>query len=76
MAIDNGQTVLYVKLQKAMYGCLGSMLLFYDNLVSYLKSKVFIINPYDPCIDNMMIDGNQMTTKCHIENLNISHVEK
>jgi hypothetical protein len=30
----NNQSILYVKLQKALYGCLRSALLFYEKLVS------------------------------------------
>ena len=76
VAIDTGWMVLYFKLQKTLYGCLISMLLFYDNLVSYLKSKVFIINPYDPCVSNMIINWNQMTTTWHIDKPKILHVDK
>jgi hypothetical protein len=34
----NNQPILYVKLQKALYGCLRSALLFYEKLVGDLKS--------------------------------------
>ena len=45
VTIENIKTVLYVKFQKALYGYLRSALLFYENLVSDLKSRGFIINP-------------------------------
>ena len=48
--VENGWTTLYVKLQKALYGCLRSALLFYEKLVSYLKSILFIVNSYDTCV--------------------------
>ena len=35
--IENGHMVLYVKLQKEMYGCLKRVLLFYEKLVSEPK---------------------------------------
>ena len=57
--IENGRTVLYVKLQKAIYRCLRSALLFYEKLLSDLKSKGFIINPYDPCVSNTMVNGGK-----------------
>ena len=47
VTIENIKTVLYVKFQKALYGSLRSALLFYENLVSDLNSRGFIINPYN-----------------------------
>ena len=45
VTIENGRTVLYVKFQKELDGCLRSALLFYENLVLEMKSRGFIINP-------------------------------
>ena len=39
VTIENGWMVIYVKLQKALYGCLRSVLLFYEKLVSEPKLK-------------------------------------
>ena len=33
VTVENERTVLYIKLQKALYECLKSALLFYENLV-------------------------------------------
>jgi hypothetical protein len=46
----NNQPILYVKLEKALHGCLRSALLFYEKLVGDLKSQGFELNPYDPCM--------------------------
>ncbi len=43
-----GSAILYVKMQKAIYGLLRSALLFYKKLVSGLESTGFKANPYDP----------------------------
>ena len=48
--LDNGVTVLYVKIKKAIYGLLNSELLFYLKLATDLKNNYLIINPYDPCV--------------------------
>ncbi len=40
--------IMYVKMQKAIYGLLRSALLFYCKLVGYLEGKVFVLKPYDP----------------------------
>lgn len=58
-----GEPVLYIQLEKALYGIMKSALLFYQKLVTDLQSIGFILNPYDPCIANKMINGQQMI-KC------------
>ena len=40
-----------------------------------LKSRGFIINLYDPCVYNMMVNGNQITIKWHVDDFKISHVD-
>ena len=37
VTIDNGWMVIYVKLHNSLYGCLRSVLLFYENMVSESK---------------------------------------
>ena len=72
----NGEAILYVTLQKALYGCLKSALLFYKKLVSEITGLGFELNPYDPCVANCMINGKQMTLTWHVDDLKISHVDK
>jgi hypothetical protein len=64
----NNQPVIYVKLQKALYGCLRSALLFYLKFVGDIESQGFALNPYDPCVANKVINGhgrgrNHVTTR-------------
>ena len=66
--------VLYVTLNKLLYVYLRSTLLFYKQLVTYMRGKGFELNLYDPCVSNKMIRGNQMTVFWHVENLKFSHV--
>jgi hypothetical protein len=35
----------------------------------------FIINPYDPCVANKIVNGNQLTLRWHVDDLMISHVD-
>jgi hypothetical protein len=69
----NNQPILYVKLQKVLYGCLRSALLFYENLVGDLKSQGFELNPYDPCVANKIIEVNQFTINWHVGDIKMSH---
>eukprot|EP00957_Ditylum_brightwellii_P054951 4164505-Ditylum_brightwellii.AAC.1 len=71
---DN-KPVLYIQLQKALYGCLKSALLFYKRLLEDLQSYGFEVNPYDPCEANKMIRGKQMFVCWHVDDLKISHVD-
>ena len=67
--------VIYVNLNKFLYPCLQSALIFYQNLSSDMRKKGFAINPYDPCMANTMVNGKHMTVTWHVEKLNISHVK-
>ena len=75
MSNDTGKAVLFVRLQKALYVCLKSALLFYEKLVGYLEAYGFRINPCDPYVVNKMVGRKQLTVCWHVENLKISCVD-
>ena len=54
---ENGKKVIYVQLVKALYGCVESVLLWYELYSTTLQKMGFEINPYDKCIANKMING-------------------
>jgi hypothetical protein len=66
-----GTAILYVKMQKALYGLLRSTLLFYNKLVADLESDGFVLNPYDLCVANKVVDGKQMTVCWHVDDLKV-----
>jgi hypothetical protein len=68
-----GKPVLYVQLEKALYGMMKSALLFYRKLVADLRSIGFVLNTYDPCVANKIIDGHQITVCWHVDDLLIGH---
>jgi hypothetical protein len=70
---SNNQPVLYGKLQKALYGCLRSALLFYLKFMADLESNEFEINPYDPCIANKVINGKYFSVLWQVDDIKISH---
>ena len=65
----NEQPVLYVRLNKALYGLLRSALLFYMKLRKDLEAIGFKVNPYDPCVANRMFRGKQQTVIWHVDDL-------
>ena len=69
----DGRKVLYIKLCKALYGCLKSALLFYKKLWGDLRDNGFVMNSYDPCVCNKVVNGTQMTITWHVDDLKISH---
>jgi hypothetical protein len=76
ISIDRkGTAILYVKMLKAMYRLLRSALLFYRKLGKDLEGNGFKLNPYDPCVANMIINGKQMTVCWHVDDLKVSHVD-
>lgn len=69
--------MLYVKLRKAMYGCMRAARLWWKDLSTYLVEELgFQINPYDSCVVNKTIDGEQCTIIWHVDDLKISHKSK
>ena len=56
-----------------MYGLLKSALLFYRLLVGDLTKNGFILNSYDPCVANKMVDRKQMTVIWHVDDLKVLH---
>jgi hypothetical protein len=66
------KSVLYVKLDKALYGCIESALLFYKHLSKALHDLGFNPNPYDPCVFNKEVNGKQCTICVHVDDLKIS----
>ena len=70
-----GQPRIYCKLNVALYGTLKAALLFWKKLTESLKMRGFVINPYDWCIANKLINGKQCTIVWHVDDLKISHAE-
>jgi hypothetical protein len=70
---ENGQKVLYVHVKRAIYGMLVSAMLFYKKFVTDLTNNGFELNPYDPCVANKVVEGEQLTASWHVDDLMASH---
>jgi hypothetical protein len=74
--VYEGKTkALYVRCNKAIYGCVMSGLLWYELFTSVLIAHGFQLNPYDLCIANATIAGSQCTVGWYIDDTKISHVD-
>ena len=69
----NGKRILYVKVLRAIYGCIESALLWYELYVKTLKGMGFKLNPYDRCVANKVIHGKQCTIAWYVDDNKLSH---
>jgi hypothetical protein len=53
-----------VELTRALYGLIESAKLWNDHITATLLHADFTQNPYDPCVFNMLYDGEQILLDC------------
>lgn len=70
---DKKQKFLYGRLQKAVYGTLLAAVIFYNKLSKHLQDDGFVMNAYDECTFNKMVDGEQLTVQFHVDDLKALH---
>jgi hypothetical protein len=74
--VHEGKTkALYVRCNKAIYGCVVSGMLWYKLFSQTLEQHGFTINPYDFCVANATIEGTQCTIVWYVDDTKISHVQ-
>ena len=71
---EDKNKILYVAMEKALYGMLQSSLLYYKKFRKDIESIGFVVNPYDPCVANRIVNGKQHTVTWHVDDLKSSHV--
>ena len=67
---SNGSIIL--KCKRALYGCIQSARLFYENISKVLTSFGFVKNDYDQCVFNKVMYGKQCSILIHVDDLKIS----
>ena len=73
--LEGGVRTLYVRLVKAIYGCVKSALLWYKLFSGTLQKMGFVLNSYDRCVANCDINGKQCTIAWYVNDTKISHVD-
>jgi hypothetical protein len=58
---------LLAQCQNSLYGTTVASLLYYRKFIKSLTDIDFVINPYDPCVTNKMIESEQMTICFHVD---------
>jgi Reverse transcriptase (RNA-dependent DNA polymerase) len=66
---------IYVKLKKALYGCIESAKLWFDEISKALKGMGFVCNPHDQCVFNIDRNGHQVTVCLYVDDLLITSVD-
>jgi hypothetical protein len=69
----NGMKQLLVQCQNALHGTMVASILYYRKIFKNLTDIDFVINPYDLCVANKKIEGNQMTICFHVDECKLSH---
>ena len=70
---ENNTKVIYLRLSRALYGCVQSALLWYHTFVDKLLKDGFQLNKYDPCVANKTINGEQCTICWYVDDTKVSH---
>jgi hypothetical protein len=68
----NHKGCLIVRLKKALYGCIESAKLWYEELSSTMEKIGFVRNPSDLCVFNRMYKDTQCTACLHVDDLKIT----
>ena len=58
-----------MKVDKALYGCVESAVLWYEDLRATLEEDGYIVKPYDLSIFNKIYEGKQITVIFHVDDL-------
>ena len=74
MVTKGNQKALYEHITQAIYRMQISAMLFYCKLMKALLGYGFKLNPYDLCVANKMVNGQQLTVCWHVDNLKSSHI--
>ena len=74
MVGKKGEKQLLVQCLTALYGTMVASLLYCKKFVKSLKLNGFRLNPYDPCMANKQVKGEQLTVCFHVDDCKILHL--
>lgn len=73
--IEKGKPVLYAELCKVLYGMLQASQKFWHQITHDLTGLGYVINPYDWCVANKVVNGKQHTIGWHVDDFIMTHVD-
>ena len=71
--VTKGEKVFYMKVQRAIYGCIESALQWYKYFTEVLQKEGYVINPYDMCVANKEVGGKQCKIAWRIDDNIVTH---
>ena len=69
---EKGVKVIYLLVEKAIYGMLVASLIWYRKLRKDLEQIGFTFNVYDSCVANHYQGKDQQTLRLHVDNMLVS----
>ena len=69
------EKLLYVKMLKALHGMLMASILYHKKFRKDIEAIGYVVNPYDICVANKIIDGKQHTLTWHADNVKARYVD-
>ena len=67
---------ILVRLNKALYGCIESAKLWYEEIAGTLQNNGFTANPRDLCVFNKDVKGQQFTIVVYVDDLKMTCANK
>ena len=61
---------------KALYECIISYFLWYNLYKDTIENEGFVLNPYNKCTTNKIINGKQFTVQWYVDDNKFTHVSK
>ena len=68
------QKVIYILVLRSIYWCIESELQWYTIYTVILQKKGFVINTYDRCVVNKIIEEKKCTIVWYVDDNNASHM--
>ena len=69
-----GRKILYMKVIRAIYGCIQAALQWYILFKTTLEKEGFELNPYDLCVANKIVEGKQCTVAWYVNDCVATHM--
>jgi hypothetical protein len=68
-----GRKQLLVECLNAIYSMMVASLLYYWKFTRSLKNQGYMMNPYNPCVWNKIVEEKQITICFHLDDCKVSH---
>lgn len=72
---EKGIIVIYAELQRAFHGILKTALWFLKEVLSEITELCFVVNPYDHCVANRMMNGHRQIGSWHVDYFLVTHMD-